>query len=58
MRHGGGQGNRQEEDRQDVLPGHGAEAKVKQKHFYLSQIDKNNLFLNCRVHENVKDNLV
>ena len=34
VRHDGGQDGRQEEDRQDVLPGHGAEAKVKQKYFY------------------------
>ena len=37
VRHDGGQGGRQEEDRQDVLPRHGAAAKVKkEKNIYIT----------------------
>ena len=34
VRHDGGQGSRQEEDRQDVLPRHGAAAKVKNEQYF------------------------
>ena len=54
VRHDAGQGGRQEEDRQDVLPRHGAAEKVKWTIFYLNLMFQ----LKHRAFENLQDNIV